>query len=80
MEDCSLGEVAASEGISRQGVHDIVKRCEKSMRSYEGKLHLVEKFCLVKEQVGIAEEAASGIEGDAGPRITGCLKRILEIL
>ena len=29
--DLSLGEIANEEGISRQGVHDMIKRCTKSL-------------------------------------------------
>lgn len=50
--DLSLGEIASEEGISRQGVHDLIKRCSKSLEEYENKLHLVEKFLFVKEKVG----------------------------
>ncbi|MBR1864792.1 MAG: YlxM family DNA-binding protein [Ruminococcus sp.] len=39
-DDLSLGEVAAQVGISRQGVHDTVKHCEKAMLEYEEKLGL----------------------------------------
>ena len=42
--DLSLGEIADEEGISRQGVHDLVKRCDKILAGYEEKLHLIEKF------------------------------------
>lgn len=49
--DLSLGEIAAEEGISRQGVSDMIKRCEKKLLSYEEKLHLVEKFISIKEDV-----------------------------
>lgn len=49
--DLSLGEIAAEEGISRQGVADMVKRCGKKLESYEEKLHLVEKFMSVKADV-----------------------------
>lgn len=49
--DLSLGEIALEEGISRQGVADMVKRCEKKLVAYEEKLHLVEKFVSVKNDV-----------------------------
>lgn len=42
--DLSLGEIAAEAGISRQGVHDLIKRCDKILLDYEAKLHLVERF------------------------------------
>ena len=51
LNDLSLGEIAAEEGISRQGVHDMVKRCSKKLMDYEKKLHLVEKFMHIKEDV-----------------------------
>ena len=51
LNDLSLGEIAAEEGISRQGVHDLIKRCSKKLQDYEDKLHLVEKFLRVKEDV-----------------------------
>ena len=34
--DLSLGEIADEEGISRQGVHDMVKRCTKTLEGYGG--------------------------------------------
>lgn len=49
--DLSLGEIAAEEGISRQGVNDMVKRCSKKLMDYEQKLHLVEKFLSIKNNV-----------------------------
>ena len=51
LEDLSLSEIAEMKGISRQGVHDLVKRCHKTLEGYEMKLHLVEKFLSVKEKV-----------------------------
>ena len=51
LDDLSLSEIAESEGISRQGVHDLVKRCQKALEGYEAKLHLVEKFLTVKKKV-----------------------------
>ncbi|MDO4965970.1 MAG: YlxM family DNA-binding protein [Lachnospiraceae bacterium] len=48
-EDLSLSELAESYGISRQGVHDQIKRCNKTLEEYEQKLHLVERFQKIKE-------------------------------
>ena len=44
IDDLSLGEIAQDEGISRQGVHDIIKRCTVKLRDYEKKLGLVKRF------------------------------------
>ncbi len=41
--DMSLSEIAESYGISRQGVHDVIRRCDKQLEAYESKLHLLEK-------------------------------------
>ena len=43
-EDCSLSEIAEQYGISRQGVHDGIKKAEKSLKEYEEKLGLVSRF------------------------------------
>ena len=47
--DLSLSELADDYGISRQGVHDQIKRCDKALEEYESKLHLVERFEKIKE-------------------------------
>lgn len=50
--DLSLSEIAEEQGISRQGVHDLIKRCDRLLKGYEDKLHLVEKFTLTKHLAG----------------------------
>ncbi len=50
-EDLSLSELAEVYGISRQGVHDLIKRCDRILAEYEEKLQLVEKFIKTKENV-----------------------------
>lgn len=49
MNDMSLSEIAADAGISRQGVHDIIKRCSRQLREYEEKLGLKSRFCQLQE-------------------------------
>ena len=56
LEDLSLVEIAQEQGISRQGVHDLVRRCDRILEGYEEKLHLVEKFRLTKELAGRIQE------------------------
>lgn len=55
LNDLSLAEIAEEAGISRQGVHDIIKRCTKQLREYEASLHLAEKFHSAKERVSEIE-------------------------
>ncbi len=50
-QDMSLGEIAQNMQISRQGVSDLVRRCDKILIGYEEKLHLIEKFTKVKDTV-----------------------------
>lgn len=49
--DLSLGEIASCEGVSRQGIHDLIKRCNRLLEGYEEKLHLVKKFIEAKKSV-----------------------------
>ena len=51
LNDYSLSEVAQSLSISRQGVHDLIKRCDRILAGYEEKLHLIEKFQETKQLV-----------------------------
>ena len=51
MNDMSLSESAQEAGISRQGVHDLIKRCDKTLEDYESRLHLMEKFRIITEKL-----------------------------
>ncbi len=42
--DMSLSELADLHGVSRQAIHDLLKRCDKMLLDYEKKLGLVQKF------------------------------------
>lgn len=63
--DMSLGEIAEERGISRQGVHDLLRRCDKILQEYENKLHLVERFTRAKETVGEIVRLTSSETGQA---------------
>ena len=51
LNDYSQSEVAKDEGISRQGVNDMIRRVNKQLEYYENTLHLVEKFMAVKARI-----------------------------
>ena len=51
VSDMSLSEIAREQGISRQGVHDMIKRCDRILNGYEEKLGLMEKFLKTKKMV-----------------------------
>ncbi len=61
LNDFSLGEIAQERGISRQGVHDSIKRCSRELLEYEQKLRLIEKFNRVKQKVGAIHQSASAL-------------------
>ena len=49
--DMSLSEIAQEQGISRHGVHDLIKRCDRLLDGYEEKLQLVSKFQKTRQMV-----------------------------
>ena len=51
LDNLSLSEIAEERGISRQGVHDIIKRADKALYEYENKLQLIRKFMNIKDKV-----------------------------
>lgn len=67
LEDYSLGEISEILGISRQGVHDSLKRALAALNNYEDKLHLVQRFLRIR---ALAEEARKA-EGADKDRLIG---------
>lgn len=80
LDDLSLSEIAESAGISRQGVHDLVKRCNKILEGYEAKLHLVEKFLSVKAKVQKMNELLEETKDEKYQDIRQIATEILEEL
>ena len=64
LNDYSFSEIAKDQGISRQGVHDMIKRCNKLLEGYEQKLHLVEKFLKAKELADAIHQHATQFAKD----------------
>ena len=56
-DNYSLSEIADEYGISRQGVHDAVKKAEKALHEYENRLGLIKKFTA-------SEKAVAEIDGE----------------
>ena len=84
-EDMSLGEIAQMEGISRQGVHDMIRRTNRLLEKYESRLHLVERFVLMKEQVeeirdiaGHLRDAQNSCDSEQIDRIISLTEELME--
>ncbi len=60
-DDLSLSEIADTVGISRQGVHDTIKRASKQLSEYEEKLGLASRFM---SQMALIDEAVNLIDND----------------
>ena len=82
LDDLSLSEIAESAGISRQGVHDLIRRCQRALEGYEDKLHLVERFLSVKEKVGEIGEILDEWEREKKnpEEIVGRIRRISDTI
>ena len=75
LNDDSCTEVAQERGISRQGVHDLIRRCDRILEDYEEKHHLVEKFLKIREKVEEIQNAA-----EEPSRVKALSREILEEL
>ena len=65
-EDLSLAEIAESEGITRQGVWDIIRRGEDTLRRYESKTGLVARFARERELLDRLQEHLDALCAAAG--------------
>ncbi len=63
-EDLSLAEIAESEGITRQGVWDIIRRGEDTLRRYESKTGLVARFSREREIMDRLQEHLDALCGE----------------
>ena len=73
-ENLSLGEIAAELSISRQAVHDTVRRAEQVLLGYEDKLKLVARF--VEQQSELRHLRDLYLEGKT-PAVLALLERLI---
>lgn len=76
-EDMSLSEIADNESVTRQTVHDTIRRGEKALVSYEDKLGLVERFMNHKQSLLNAIDAIDRQDID---RTREILQQLLQTL
>lgn len=76
LNDLSLSEIAEEHEISRQAVHEIIKKCNSQLEEYENKLHLIAKFENAKKKIQQINQLMIDyrVQGDCG-----CLDQIEKI-
>lgn len=80
LNDYTLSEVAQEQGISRQGVHDLIKRSNHILKEYEEKLHLVERFLTIKSRIEQMEQSLRDTKAPDKEQMIRQLQDILENL
>nr|WP_297707292.1 DNA-binding protein [uncultured Butyrivibrio sp.] len=81
--DMSLTEIADENGISKQGVHDLIKRCTNTLEGYEERLHMIRRFEAIKASAQELDDLANDDFADASElknRIRSISVKILEEL
>ncbi len=79
--DLSLSEAAQELGVSRQNVHDLIRRCNRQLEEYESRLHLVEKFLDLRAKVGELRGCAAEAQKTGEPAdLAGMVRLCDEIL
>jgi predicted DNA-binding protein YlxM (UPF0122 family) len=63
-DDMSLSEIAGELSISRQGVHEALRKSAAALEGYEAKLELVRKFRRSEKAVLTAKERIRRLESE----------------
>jgi len=78
-EDLSLSEIAEIIGITRQGVHDTVKRSELLLEELENKLGLYHKWQSIQNELDIVQTTLRHICPENADMHNSCTKVIAMI-
>lgn len=76
LNDYSLSEVAGIYGMSRQGIHDTIKRCIRELEDYEKNLCLLTHFQRIREKLGTIEVLAEQIRETQDVELADTIHRI----
>lgn len=76
-EDMSLGEISENLDISRQAVHDLIKRSLKIIKDYESTLGLIKRYLDNKKAL---EEIKILLNSRKDNDITAAINKIDELL
>ena len=64
IQDLSLADISEIFDMSRQGVHDLLKRAEGNLENYEKKLGLIDRNDSIKEKLELLKNNINGNELD----------------
>lgn len=80
-ENLSLSEIGEEFGITKQAVHDTLKKAEQALREYENKLGLVDKFiCSSRALSQIDKEIDEIAAATAEKQVLDRLTKIKDII
>jgi predicted DNA-binding protein YlxM (UPF0122 family) len=85
-QDLSLTEIAEIARISRQAIHDLLKRTEKILVGYEEKLGLVQRFLTEREKLLAIESSfkklieQEAFDGQIKIKLKNVLEQIHEVI
>jgi predicted DNA-binding protein YlxM (UPF0122 family) len=75
-DDLSLAEIAAGEGISRQGVRHIIKKCEEHILFLEERLGLARQQSLKEEAIEDLRRVGDTLSDEAKGEIDKVVKKL----
>ena len=78
-DDLNLSEIADELGVSRQAVHDLLKRVEKTLEQYESKLNLLAKNDEEKQLLHRCRELLTTGEANGKAEALTILYKLTEI-
>ena len=83
-ENLSLSEIAGEFNISRQAVHDTLKKAELALEDYENKLNLIDKLVKTEEAINKIDREIEKIAAETKDSQTverlGKIKSIIDSL